>query len=421
MALIPYSGNVYGPGGASSPGVQSTIVTPNDSDGWAAAEFNPAYQQLADNVATLESSTFPGRNWQPPVLWAPVSSSYTGPWQIVWNGSTSGQTAQQWLFTAYMVVPNQWNLYFAYGTGDAPIAGPTPVSSDNPPSSIDVNTTVSGGTNTDGNIAVGAWGGGFFYLWRTGGSGGLSSFTLVNGTITNISDFKVCWVAGNLVVVWGSTSSGQAYFSSVTGNTFAPMVILSGVVPKWILKSNGTTCLAIPSVAGNPSSYRTVDGTTVTSAIISAIGSTEIPIDVAWNANKQLWLLVTQVTGTPPKPQHFYTSPDGLAWTAISSLTYQLPISSIVASGSYWLALSENLTTSSQAQLIFSPDGVRWYASQTFLSQTGLPTNVPTMLAASPTQVAATGMMISGLLPSGACTYRFSLESGLPAPGALLL
>ncbi len=338
----------------------------------------------------------------------PGSSFGAGPYAVEWNGSIAGVSAQQWLLAGFARgVSPAIVVAYADGTGDAPVVGGT-AGSAFPATSLAVNTS-SLGTQpnpTPGNVALAALGNPTgINVWVTGAGGSLTSF-VTGGTsgVTVFTDAKVRFVNGNLVLASGSSTHGAlSVFSSTTGANLSNAFTLLNV-PTWILKSNQTQLLAIPANSGNPLVYSTADGLTWTTTALSVLGSTEVPLDVAWSSNKALWLLATSL-------HKFYTSPDGVTWTLVGTLTsLSAAITSVAASGSYWMAATYTASGTFPTNLLFSPDGTSWYASQTFLfpGQAG-----PPVLAGSPTQMAVITAVPTSV-DNQTLLYRFSVEAGLP-------
>jgi hypothetical protein len=214
-------------------------------------------------------------------------------------------------------------------------------------------------------------------------------------------------------VAIGSSTAGQALIGSVIiagGSGVTPL--LTGVsATTWILKSNGATCLALAKqVAGTtPNIYVSNGGSFSTNSLSSVLAPTETPIDIAWSANKNLWLMAISVSDGQTR---FMASLDGVTWVKLGSV--QQNIAAIIASGSYWVAVNSIPAGlgAVNSQILISPDGVppggiSWYMTQTFLfpvggAQVG-------QLVASPTQL---GLYVPQ--SSGFGLYRFSLEAALP-------
>jgi hypothetical protein len=392
---------------------QIKVPTDGDSGSMQLSGMLSALQGILDRTEYLQSeivaanaSVFaldlPARNW-----WltqsAAALSLLGSPAVVVWDASA---------VTGANAAPFSW-LMFAYNSGGGGTV--VPISSDGtgdytsytgfsltaPP--IDATVDLASGI-----VMVATNVGGTTLSFASTAGTNLDTFGGGTSTgsqaVSGLSDVRVAAIAGKFILAAGSSTATAATLFYLAAGSAPPLTsALTGLtVSKWILKSNGTTVLAIPSIGGASSVYSTTNGTSWTSSALP-IGSLT-PLDLAWSEALQLWLLSTNAS-------QFYTSPDGVTWTSTGpSPTLTTGIAwAVAASGRGWAAAFIASGTS-LVRIIYSDDAVRWYGTNTYLNPGG--TFVRPALAHSRSQLCA---YFPTATSTPAFPFRFSFEGDNPS------
>jgi hypothetical protein len=353
-------------------------------------------------VASTSALDCPARNWHLPSTLAGID----GPYQIVWNDAIVGTAAQQWMLTAFTASGSPtWRVEYTDGTGDGPTAT-TAVSSQFPVAGLAVNPATGDLWATS---------------WTTAGGGGLSTWFCVGGNLAawtveavtaaapGVDDAKIVYQNGHPIVAVGSTTAGSAAILEASGTGFITHV--SGLsVTSWALRSNGSLCVALPTqtAGATPSIYTSADGVTWTTTSLAAVlATTETPQDLAYSTALGVWLMVVGVTAGSFRTM---VSADAQHWTSIGVTHTSGLVSSVAASGAYWVGTIAPAGGTTW-RVVFSPDGITWYRANTAIVP-GI-TNYPATLAVSATALA----LYSPITGNGATAlpYRFSHEGDLPS------
>jgi hypothetical protein len=370
----------------------------------------------------VETAVFPARNWHGVLNFSP-SGITNGPCQVAWNDtqySIGGTSTQLWLLLGYNGGSSIWELYVNDGTGDA-LQGPFPsagVSYAQSPTDVLV-------VPPSGDVFVAGWNGGVVAMWHTTGSAGnLSSFTqVITEGVTNASDAKLAFVAGQIVTAVGSTTSGAALLATVTLIGSFTNIVPGITATTWILvgETNGgspTAAMALAIAAqalASPNIYTTSNGTSwTTTSLSSVLSSTDVPVGICYLTILRLWYMAVKASTTSFR---IMSSPDGVTWYKIGGTHTTGTVTSISYSGNYLVATLYRSTLFSGDptwQMIYSLDGITWYGTNTYLLQGAL---VTPRLSASPTQLCVFGLNTPA--GGGTLNYRFSHEGSNDANGPI--
>lgn len=362
--------------------------------GWSfgASFTSPQANQFDTNQATstddTQFHTIFARSAQPP-----LASLGNTPYAIAWN-----DVGQFFYFAEFTAggSPNI-NIYQAYGQdATAPSSSSISIGSNNPATSMAVTSagvlwvvTTNGSASNAVNVS---YGGGAF---------------ITPTSVNSPTDFKIAAIGTTIVGAIGSSVAAGILCEVTTGGLVEYVATLT--VQSWALKSNGTYALAVPLQAGPPSVYKTTTGTSWTSSSLSGvIGTSDVPIDIAWSPYLSKWLMAVSVSGG--NNTAFYSSPDGVTWTATgTTLSSSNPFKSLCAIGAIWVGTTYNSSTY-VGQLAHSPDGVSWYASPVFL-RPGF-ANTPVVVSGITTLVSAS--LIPYATTGEAGVIRFSPSAIVP-------
>ncbi len=377
----------------------SSLSTPFLTDALGAFDvfeldvLNPSQIICKHIISRGFSGKISAQNWKPQVTW---SGGGSGPYSLTWNDAAVGPSAQSWLFGSLTTGAGAACQVF-YGGGDdttwtqvggnfgiGATAGPISSLAVDSAGTIWAAVVVSGTTVGLGSCPAG---------------GSFSSFSYAG---SNLTDFQVVSVGSLVMGAIGSSSAAAA--SLVLCNTGSLTTGLSGLTAQtWSLRSNGSLAVAVAQ-PDNQTVYTSVFGTSwVATNIQSLVGVGSNLIDTAWNPAKARFLLCVRAGGHDV----FYTSPDGVVWTATGASLESTTTVALACVGDTWVGLS---ASGNNVQVIYSTDGVRWFSTGSWLYGSG--SNIP-RLQSSPSQF---GALLGELLTSTATTepYRFSYKFGDP-------
>ncbi len=182
-----------------------------------------------------------------------------------------------------------------------------------------------------------------------------------------------------IIAVGGTGSTGFLDYYATPEAT--PSVVAGGVsgvtAPEWLLKASSTIAVAIPMTIGvgaNPTYYTSTNGTTwtsqtFTSGIVNFTNKT--PVGLTYNSALGLFVVAFSYTAG----LSFYTSPDGITWSATATLTGAafgalgtsgLAPTDLASVNGLIVGIANDATvapaSANNARLIYSPDGsVTWY------------------------------------------------------------
>jgi|SRR5580692_5233307 hypothetical protein len=390
MALTPYTGNPDGPSGT---GFQDVIALPDSSDNWDAAEFNPAYQQLMDDAAFLNSrlASLGITSWQPSFVWPSggvASANPYGPTAIHWNDcppviGTYGPSAQSWLVAGwYESGPTvSGGVYILPGDGSigmAEVGG----------SGLTTGFPITGlATDSAGNIYA-AWEGGSDGILVVACAPNSTWGTPVVSALATPSDAKASAFGATVALAAGSTTSGSGWLGNFTSGAINKT--RTGLVAfEWVLRNNGSQFVAIVVGGTAGQIYSSPDAVTWTFTALTP--STTVPQDVRWNAKLGLWGLWAITSGGA---YVFYTSPDGATWTLIQTLNNFLAVlHGVAAKGVPCLGVANGAWIVAQmdanyvAHITYSFDGVSWYQGPATMTGQTVPSSY-LIMGQSPSQLA---------------------------------
>lgn len=290
-------------------------------------------------------------------------STPNGPYAACFNDTNltiDGTNGQRWLLVTWDGT-NHARVYA--GWFDQPIGTVTPVPQIGGDITYTKNPTSIAADPSTGAIYVGGFGGvssteADIFKMAVGGS--FASFLTVSG-VTGVSDMQIVVMGGNLFYGVGSNTAGQAQVNGSFGGGTTGLTAAN-----WIVRTNGSMVLFVPAVAqATPTVYKATGTATYSSASIG-LATTDIPMDLTWNAfvNGGQWVL-TVLTTTPSTK--VWTSPDGVTWTLAATLLHlPNPIRSIASVGPHVIGVMANNTLNTPDQLCSSSDGgVTWTSYQT--------------------------------------------------------
>lgn len=225
------------------------------------------------------------------------------------------------------------------------------------------------------------------YYCSPGGAWTLADNFLA-GTAT-ITDAKFDQRGSTWYVVVSSSTAliGTVYYVFGGGTTWTgPSLAVNGTGAGTCVANNGTTSVAF-AVATSPANYGTAGtldgGTAWTQHSASFMNHTnEEPIGVVWSSADNLFILVT-VYGTTPSAMATYTSPDGLTWTLVSTLTSSFTPDCLAVTGYGCLAATTHDFGGGNCVMYSVDAGATWHRSGCFLTHTSV-TLQPCRVYASP-------------------------------------
>jgi hypothetical protein len=244
----------------------------------------------------------------------------------------------------------------------------------------------------------------------------ISKFTLSTSGST-VTDVEMAGIGSRVVVAISGTAG--SVFGVYSGGSGASFGLVSSIMftlgQKWSVKSNGSTLIVLPTFQvprpTTPTLWTTADGVNFTAVNISSIiPAGAYAAGLAWSPLQSLWYMAVQVTNSVTA---FYSSPDGITWTNVSTSSGpNLLIADFECSSNGLVLTTQDaavLTNALESLIYFSTDwGVNWRPAGV-----GLQANLPSSavgysrarLASAPTQ----------LLVGNSQYGRFSVVAGLPA------
>lgn len=318
-----------------------------------------------------------------------ITGTPSGPYAVCFNDTgfaTDPVAGQNWLLLVWGASTTVLQVFYGFGDGTpwTQVGGNVTYSQSGTSMCVDSAGNiyiagVSGLTATEADI------------YKCAPLGSFASNLVISG-VSGLSDLQIATLGTALFYAVGSSTASNASVSGGSGGGFTALT-----VSKWIVRSSPTMVLFIPaSTAGsNGIAYKATGTATFSSAAI-ALGSTDVPQDLAWSAAWNLWFLVvkTSTGGTT-----IWSSPDGASWTLVKSMTtLPHPTTGIAAVGPHLIAVIDATPTGgvgAPSRLLTSSDGgVTWYAEQTgVLEKPGMFGVNPNRVIAAPNQIMSVAMV----------------------------
>ena len=187
---------------------------------------------------------------------------------------------------------------------------------------------------------------------------------LAYGSVTAFNGLFYCFGGG------GTTTKTMVDNCTLggSGGTANANILGSVTCSKWVSAKNGATesiCVGIPSTT-TTNTYVTIDTTGTATVRVGAWSTGELPVALAWSDVDQMFMMVTSATpgSGASVSTKVYTSPNGVAWTLVSTMTSTAAqMSSLASMGSLWVAVHENVSGGPGDTVLYSTDkGVTWHA-----------------------------------------------------------
>lgn len=385
----------------------AAVVLPDDSTPPNAAALNTPSEASLDLIAYTEKR---GAMASLVTLQPAISSGGpfggAAPFAFCWNNrppASNEATAQSWLVTGYS---GGITVYWTAGEDTTWQQVGTTLSTPNAATDIDVSTA--------GTVWLASTDGAHADTWKMAPGAGAFSVVGTNA-ITTCTDVQLAQApAGSgsaMYIAAGSSTPTDARLGSTQD---AGSISFGGTytATTWILKSNGAYGLAIPAqAAASPQVIKSnADGSVWTPSAIG-IAAADVPTDLAWNAVQGLWLLAVNVGGGAFNPTAFWTSPDGVNWTKVQTLSSINRVQAVGAVGPYFFCADSDLSSTPKMRLFTCRDNaVTW--TQTAARVIGTATANTAALRSSPNQLAmAAQLSITSGSPTNA-PLRFSGQWG---------
>lgn len=209
------------------------------------------------------------------------------------------------------------------------------------------------------------------YLWNASSWALKSSITSTTAfygcTFTKLGAYVILAVAGSASGDPRIISSNNEWTSTSTYSPGVSMPVGSG----WLLKSNGSQAVAIPSASGLYTVYTSPDGHTWTSnnGLASILASGNTVVGLAWitDAIGPCWLAAVQSGSGQP---FWCRSSDGVNWSTQSGgVSTNMTVTSMAGIESFLCCTLADATSGGLSGQIFSQNGgVTWYLSQATLT-----------------------------------------------------
>lgn len=357
--------------------------------------FNTGYEGLADRGAYLFGLVggLVAKNWQ-----AAFTPSGQQACDLAWN-----PVLRSWQFVYYNSGATQFNA--APFTGMDQTGGGTPVAQSASSAPLSAACDANGVLYVcEGNNVYSLAPGGASWITLDGGAG--NSPVVVAGVGANWA--SVWEFVGGEAFVWGPSNTAHSFSTVITGGPLGAT---------WLMASNGSNAvLVVPKVANSSLWVGTSSALNSISMTGAGLGTTDVPVAIAWNTSFGAWIMAVSVAGGTATA--FYASASGTGgWTKLSQISSMrawgvtsgaktaIGASDMKCVGALMVVRSYD-SSAHASWLAYSADGVNWYPSETILYGMA---NANLGLKASDTQL---GMVYVG---ATADQLQFSISAGLPA------
>jgi hypothetical protein len=365
------------------------------------AQFNQLDIDHSNSTADYQYYAGATSNCRAEYAWQQVSSGNAGPYAVTWDDSsiaTDSVAGQRWLVAGYNT-----GTYYVYamtgGDSAGVVVGGAFSTGGQPITSIAVDSS--------GNIYAGFPESTAAEIYKSAPPGGAFGAFASGGAGTNFTDVQVAVLGSTIVAALGNATSGNVWIGHCSGGSINVDLSPGVAVQSWILRSNGSTVLAIGKIAG-ASVYTSSNGTSWTTTSLSGtLGASDIPIDVVWSSVLQEWLMAVNVAGGGTTA--FYTSLNGTVWTATGTTLSTSLVNSLAAFGPIWVAAAKTSSATARV-LLCSADAVTWAPTTTQLYG---PSTATCKLASSPTQLCA-ALCPPITTTTAAYSLRFSQPNATP-------
>lgn len=356
-----------------------TVTEVDDSIPPKAANWNPSLEALADNVAYVRAQLGhgPAIEWRPAIQQGVIGTMGPDFGAAAWDPSVS-----KWIVVTLHNSVITWDAWVSAGLDGTAAAAWSQLGTAWTETAAIEFIDVSPDPTTSGDYWVSAVinGGSTYRLhvflftpssWAIKHNFGSAAGQHFYGT-------ALCAFNGYIIVATAAQDGTSAFqWSNDGGATWGAFATSMPAMPAgsgWLLKSNsvpqglagtGLMVLAVPQGAALGAStkvWKTTDGHTWSvAATLSFMASGENVVGLAWDPTTQLWYLALQ-TSTPTV--YFYSSPDGIAWTAIASPpATHMTVSDMAAIAGLLVCTLADESSGGPSGQVWSPDGaLTWYA-----------------------------------------------------------